>query len=69
MASAYRSTKHAIVSVNRLKQLPTLLIITSEFRIELANDQFDGGKSHATKTIYTDFLTMGEARMGESEHR
>jgi len=49
--------------------LPTLLIITSEFRIELANDQFDGGKSHATKTIYTDFLTMGEARMGESEHR
>jgi hypothetical protein len=26
-------------------------------RIELANDQFDGGKSCATKTIYRDFLT------------
>ena len=26
-------------------------------RIELATDQFDGGKSHATKTIYRDFLT------------
>jgi integrase len=24
---------------------------------ELASDQLDGGKSHATKTIYTDFLT------------
>jgi hypothetical protein len=26
-------------------------------RIELANDQSEGGKSHATKTIYRDFLT------------
>jgi integrase len=51
------------VSINETRNRQRELVITVAdrvdhyLRIELANDQFGGGKSHATKTIYTDFLT------------
>jgi hypothetical protein len=55
MASAYRSTKTR--NRQREQAITVADLVDHYIRIELANDQFDGGKSHATQTIYTDFLT------------
>ena len=63
LENAWQASNGLRVSINetrnrRREQAITVADLVDHYsRIELANDQFDGGKSHATKTIYRDFLT------------
>ncbi len=63
LENAWQASNGLRVSINETRnrqreQTITVADLVDHYsRIELANDQFDGGKSHATKTIYTDFLT------------
>ncbi len=63
LENAWQASNGLRVSINetrnrqREQPVPVADLVDHYSGIELANDQFDGGKSHATKTIYRDFLT------------
>jgi integrase len=63
LENAWQANNGLRVSINETRnrqreQAVTVANLVDHYsRIELANDQFDSGKSHATKTIYRDFLT------------
>ena len=63
LENAWQASNGLRVSINETRncqreQPVTVADLVDHYsRIELANDQFDGGKSHATNTIYRDFLT------------
>jgi hypothetical protein len=63
LENAWQASNGLRVSINetrnrqREQAVKVADLVDHYSRIELANDQFDGGKSHATKTIYRDFLT------------
>jgi integrase len=63
LENAWQASNGLRVSINETRnrqheQAVTVADLVDHYiRIELANDQFDGGKSHATKSIYRDFLT------------
>jgi hypothetical protein len=63
LENAWQASNGLRVSINETRnRQPEQAITVADLddhysRIELANDQFDGGKSHATKTIHRDFLT------------
>jgi integrase len=63
LENAWQASNGLRVSINETRnrqreQTMTVANLVDHYsRIELAKDQFDGGKSHATKTVYRDFLT------------
>ena len=63
LESAWQASNGLRVSINEARnrqreQAVTVADLVDHYsRTELAGDQFDEGKSHATKTIYRDFLT------------
>ena len=63
LENAWQASNGLRVSINetrnrqRERTITVADLVDHYSRIELTNDQFDGGKSHATKTIYRDFLT------------
>jgi hypothetical protein len=63
LESAWQASNGLRVSINEARnrqreQGVTVADLVDHYsRTELAGDQFDEGKSHATKTIYRDFLT------------
>ncbi len=62
LENAWHASNGLRVSINETRnrqreQAVTVADLVDHYiRIELANDQFDGGKSHATKTIYSEYL-------------
>jgi integrase len=63
LENAWQASNGLRVSINETRnrqreQTITVADLVDHYsRTELAKDQFDGGKSHATKTVYRDFLT------------
>ena len=63
LENAWQASNGLRVSINETRnrqreQAVTVADLVDHYiRIELANDQFEGGKSHATKTIYNEYLT------------
>jgi integrase len=63
LENAWQASNGLRVSINetrnrqREQTITVADLIDHYIATELASDQLDGGKSHATKTIYTDFLT------------
>jgi integrase len=63
LENAWQASNGLRVSINetrnRQREQPVTIadLVDHYIATELANDQADGGKSHATKTVYRDFLT------------
>jgi integrase len=63
LENAWQASNGLRVSINEIRNrqreqtISVADLIDHYIATELASDQLDGGKSHATKTIYTDFLT------------
>ena len=63
LENAWQASNGLRVSINetrnrqREQTITVADLVDHYIATELASDQLDGGKSHATKTIYTDFLT------------
>jgi integrase len=63
LENAWQASNGLRVSINEIRNrqreqaIAVADLVDHYIATELANDQVDGGKSHATKTVYRDFLT------------